>query len=185
MKLLNRVRKLLTISSPSADALAVQKLVLDASCGARMMWFDKHNPLATFIDIRELDPIMVGKGRNAREFSVQPDQVMDFTNMDFPDDSFYLTVFDPPHMKNNAAGYMSVKYGKLPKQWQEFLRAGLDECFRVTKPYGTIIFKWNEVGISTTELVKVLGHTPLFGHTTNNRGTTKWMAFIKVPNESR
>lgn len=70
--------------------------VLDATCGGRMMWFDKQNPLAFFIDNREVEPVMVGKDRNARIFSVLPDQVMDFRNMDFADNTFYLTVFDPP-----------------------------------------------------------------------------------------
>lgn len=159
------------------------KKVLDATCGGRMMWFDKENPLATFIDIRELDPHMVGKGRNARQFSVKPDHVMDFRDMDFPDDSFYLTVFDPPHMKSNAAGYMSIKYGKLPKEWQEFIRAGFDECWRVTKPNGVVIVKWCEQQISTNSFVEALGRRPLFGHTTNNKGTTKWLCYLKTGDE--
>ena len=28
------------------------KLILDACCGSRMFWFDKHNPLALFVDKR-------------------------------------------------------------------------------------------------------------------------------------
>lgn len=155
------------------------KKVLDACCGGRMFWFDKQNPLAFFIDIRHLKLKMVGKGRNARKFGVEPDAIMDFRHMDFEDNTFYLTVFDPPHMKNNAAGYMSIKYGKLPKDWESFLREGLDECFRVTKPNGVIIFKWNEVNISTTRLIEALGRKPLFGHTTNNKGNTKWLCFLK------
>lgn len=160
------------------------KLILDATCGGRMMWFDKNNPLAMFIDSRELEPEMVGKGRNARRFGVKPDRVMDFRNMDFPDDTFYLTVFDPPHLKNNAAGYMSVKYGKLPKDWPAFLRDGFKECWRVTKPYGVIVFKWCETEISTTKVIEAIGRQPLFGHTTNNKGTTKWLCFMKLPNEA-
>jgi SAM-dependent methyltransferase len=160
------------------------KLVLDACCGGRMFWFDKQNPLAFFIDNRTVEPHMVGKGRNARKFAVQPDAVMDFRDMDFADNSFYLTVFDPPHMRDNAAGYMSMKYGKLPKEWAEYLRAGLDECFRVTKPNGVIIFKWNEVYLPTSKLIEALGRQPLFGHTTNNRGTTKWLCFIKAGHET-
>lgn len=26
------------------------KLILDACCGSRMFWFDKHNPLVLFVD---------------------------------------------------------------------------------------------------------------------------------------
>ncbi len=29
------------------------KPILDVCCGARMMWFDKRNPLATFVDKRQ------------------------------------------------------------------------------------------------------------------------------------
>jgi hypothetical protein len=28
-------------------------------------------------------------------------------------------------------------------------------------------------------VIEAIGFQPLFGHTTNNKGTTKWMAFIK------
>lgn len=28
------------------------KLILDACCGSRMFWFDKHNPLVLFVDKR-------------------------------------------------------------------------------------------------------------------------------------
>lgn len=155
--------------------------VLDATCGGRMMWFDKQDPRAMFIDVREVEAQMVGKGRNARRFEVKPDRVMDFRQMDFPDNSFYLTVFDPPHMKNNAAGYMSIKYGKLPKDWQDFIRAGFEECLRVTRPNGVVIVKWCEQQISTTKFIEALGRQPLFGHTTNNRGTTKWLVYLKEP----
>lgn len=27
--------------------------ILDACCGSRMFWFDKHNPYTTFMDIRK------------------------------------------------------------------------------------------------------------------------------------
>lgn len=26
------------------------KIILDACCGSRMFWFDKHNPFALFVD---------------------------------------------------------------------------------------------------------------------------------------
>ena len=28
------------------------KIILDACCGSRMFWFDKHNPFALFVDKR-------------------------------------------------------------------------------------------------------------------------------------
>lgn len=158
------------------------KKVLDATCGGRMMWFDKQNPIAHFVDNRHVEPEIVGSGRSARKFSVEPDELVDFTNMPFDDDTYYLTVFDPPHLKNNAGdkSYMARKYGKLPKEWQDYLRRGFEECWRVTKPNGTIIVKWNETQIPTSRLIEALGRRPLFGHTTNLRGTTKWLVYIKA-----
>ena len=31
------------------------KLILDCTCGSRMFWFDKQNPLVLFTDNRELN----------------------------------------------------------------------------------------------------------------------------------
>lgn len=33
--------------------MKTDKLILDACCGPRMMWFDKRNPQAVFMDIRD------------------------------------------------------------------------------------------------------------------------------------
>lgn len=159
----------------------MNKKVLDACCGGRMFWFDKQNPLAFYIDSRNIEPGFV---RQRPNYSVKPDKLMDFRSMEFEDNSFYLVVFDPPHFKRaGPQSYMGNKYGVLPKEWQEYLKAGFDECWRVTKENGTIIFKWNEYHIKTSEVIKALGRQPLFGHTTNSKGTTKWMCFIKTTEE--
>lgn len=157
----------------------MKKLVLDATCGGRMMWFDKQNPIAMFVDQRDVDPGFVQQRPN---FSVKPDAIMDFRHLEFADDTFHLVVFDPPHLKNNAGdnSYMAKKYGKLPKDWQPYIRDGFRECMRVAKRNGIVIFKWNETQIPTTELIKAIGAEPLFGHTTNSRGTTKWLCFMKI-----
>ena len=74
--------------------------VLDACCGGRMMWFDKHHPLAIFMDKRkelvswESDETVPGKEskkHRKRELCINPDRVGDFTAMPFPDDTFALT----------------------------------------------------------------------------------------------
>lgn len=156
--------------------------ILDACCGGRMFWFNKKHPLAFYIDIRQVDPGFVTQRPN---YAVRPDEIMDFRDMDFADETFYLVVFDPPHL--NHAGdnsYMAKKYGKLSKNWKEDLRRGFEECWRVTKENGTIIFKWNEYQIKTSEVIAAIGRQPLFGHTTNSKGTTKWMCFLKVTEET-
>src|SRR3990167_2291515 len=51
-----------------------------------------------------------------------------------------LVCFDPPHfVRNGKSGWVGLKYGTLNrKTWREDLRAGLQECFRVLKPNGTL-----------------------------------------------
>ena len=39
--------------------MKTDKLILDACCGPRMMWFDKRNPQAVFMDIRDEEHIPV------------------------------------------------------------------------------------------------------------------------------
>ena len=43
--------------------MKTDKLILDACCGPRMMWFDKQNPLAVFMDIRD-EECTLCDGRN-------------------------------------------------------------------------------------------------------------------------
>ena len=38
--------------------MKTNKLILDACCGPRMMWFDKRNPQAVFMDIRDEEHIL-------------------------------------------------------------------------------------------------------------------------------
>ena len=130
----------------------MDKRVLDVCCGSRMMWFDRHNPDAVYCDGRELH--------------VKPDLISDFRHLPFEDDSFPLVVFDPPHLK--SAG-----------DWQTELKLGFVECFRVLKPDGTLIFKWNEDQVKIKEAVALAPHPPLFGHPTGLGGKTHWMVFLK------
>lgn len=105
---------------------------------------------------------------------------MDFTDMPFDSESFYLVVFDPPHLKKlGKTSWMAKKYGVLPENWEEVLRAGFNECMRVLKPNGILVFKWNEDQIKVSHVIKVIGKCPLFGHTTGRQSKTIWMCFIK------
>jgi len=160
--------------------------ILDATCGARMMWFDKHNPLALFVDKKVVPPRMVGNGRNSRIFSVDPDMVVDFTNMPFDDNSFCLVVWDPPHLiRSGDKAYMTVKYGRLDEHWRDTLRLGFQECMRVLKPGGTLIFKWSEIQIDTADAIAAIGQEPLFGHKSGRKMNTHWMTFMKLHDELR
>lgn len=48
---------------------------------------------------------------------------------------------------------------------------------RVLKPHGTLVFKWNETQVKTSEVLKAIDETPLFG---NRRAKTHWMVFMKL-----
>lgn len=152
------------------------KPILDACCGGRMFWFDKKNPSVVFMDIRRETHEL----SNGTTLVVDPDVVGDFTAMPFDDNSFRLVVFDPPHVRAGTKGWMAKKYGSLThKTWKEVIRSGVDECLRVLKPGGTLIFKWNEAHYTVTEVVAAIGRDPLFGHRTLQSSKTVWMAFMK------
>lgn len=72
--------------------------VLDACCGSRMFWFDKNNPECLFMDKRR-ETLTAKDEDKIRTIEINPDVVADFTDMPFEDNSFYMVVFDPPHMK--------------------------------------------------------------------------------------
>lgn len=158
--------------------MAKEKRVLDACCGSRMFWFDRNNPDVVFGDIRELHTHLC----DGRTLDVRPDVFMDFTNIPFPDNSFWHVVFDPPHLKDaGESSWMAKKYGKLLKDWQKLIHDGFHECMRVLKPNGTLIFKWNEQQIPVRDILKAIGdkYKPMYGHKSGIRQGTHWMAFMK------
>lgn len=100
--------------------------------------------------------------------------------MSFPDNSFYLVLFDPPHLNNlGESSWLAKKYGRLLPSWEDDIRQGFEECMRVLKPNGTLIFKWNEQQIPTARIIEIIGQKPLFGHTSGKGGKTIWMCFLK------
>lgn len=149
------------------------KRVLDACCGSRMFWFDKQNSDTVYMDNRELEDTLC----DGRALKVKPDIVADFRDMPFDDNSFSLVVFDPPHLHTiGETSWMAKKYGKLGQDWKEDIRKGFAECFRVLKPDGVLIFKWNEEQVNVTQVLKLAPQKPLFG---NRRGKTHWLVFMK------
>lgn len=161
-------------------------LILDACCGSRMFWFDKKNPNVLFIDKRS--ETVEAKDRSCkggiRTIEVKPDMIADFTELPFPDGSFHMVVFDPPHLKTlGQNSWMAKKYGRLPDDWQYMLQKGFAECFRVLKNQGTLIFKWNETEIKAKQVLNLIPQKPLFGHTTGRQSKTIWMAFMKEGDE--
>ena len=166
---------------PSARRKTVidDKLILDACCGSRMFWFDKHHPATLYIDNRTMLPV---EQTNGATIEVKPDVVMDFRHLDLPDNRFSLIVFDPPHIlkRRGKRSWMKEKYGELDREtWRDDLRLGFAELFRVLKPQGTLIFKWSESDILVREVLALTSERPLFGHRSGKAGKTLWIAFMK------
>jgi hypothetical protein len=153
-----------------------EKLILDPCCGSKMFWFDKNNPNVLFGDIRSEKHILC----DGRTLNINPDIEIDFRKMPFNDNQFKLIVFDPPHLKNlGKSSWMAKKYGILNITWKEDIKQGFNECIRCLDIHGILIFKWNESQIKTSEIIKIIEYSPLFGHISGRQSKTIWMCFMK------
>lgn len=175
------------------ETIKHSKPILDVACGGKMFYYDKTDPRVLFSDIRDTD-IKLCDGRS---FSVHPDIVGDFTDLKFPDNSFRMVVFDPPHLLRNVGksiyseyygslndkakvtGHQQQKYGALFKDWREMLTKGFSECFRVLEPGGFLIFKWSEVDIKVSEVLSCTDQKPVFGNRSGKRSNVHWICFMK------
>tara|TARA_R100000951_G_scaffold103090_3_gene95530 strand:- start:277 stop:726 length:450 start_codon:yes stop_codon:yes gene_type:complete len=147
-----------------------------------MFWFDKNNPNVLFIDKRSetLEAKDSSQKSGTRTIIIKPDLVADFTEMPFKDESFSMVVFDPPHLKTlGENSWMAKKYGRLPNDWEFMIQKGFHECMRVLKTNGSLIFKWNEHEIKSSQILNLIPYKPLFGHTSGKQSKTIWMAFMK------
>jgi hypothetical protein len=155
--------------------------ILDACCGGKMFWYNKDREDVLFMDKREVDKGAFQNGWNPN-WCVKPDVVADFRNMPFPDKSFRMVVYDPPHLTSGSEkSVINKKYGLLNKNtWKQDIVDGFKECWRVLDDNGVLIFKWNEANIKASELIKAFPVTPLFGDFTGKTGKTIWMTFMKT-----
>jgi SAM-dependent methyltransferase len=148
--------------------------VLDVCCGPKGMWFNKHDKRVLYLDRRneEYDIAPNAAYPNGCVLKISPDIV--------GDNSFWHIVFDPPHIpQKNPNALLTKQYGSLSGEWKDMLRKGFQECFRVLKPNGTLIFKWNECRVPVKEILKLTQHKPLYGHKSGIKMQTHWIAFIK------
>ena len=150
--------------------------VLDPCCGSRMFWFDRKNDDVIFGDKRSENHVLC----DGRTLRIEPDVLLDFTELPYGDSSFKLVVFDPPHLKYaGKTSWMLAKYGKLSLTWQQDLQKGFAECFRVLDENGVLVFKWNETQVKVREVLALTKIQPLFGHLTGRKGLTHWYVFMK------
>ena len=155
----------------------INKPVIDVCCGSRMFYFNKLDERVLFCDKRNESHILC----DGRFLEINPDVQLDFTNLPFNDETFYHVCFDPPHLiKVGQNSWLAKKYGQLNKStWQEDLKLGFSECFRVLKKNGTLIFKWNEQDVPIKKILALTEHKPLYGHISGKRSNTHWISFIK------
>lgn len=104
--------------------------ILDPCCGSKMFYHDKESDDVMFCDIRELHTKLC----DGRELHIQPDKIIDVTNMEnIADEAFRYIIFDPPHLvKVGESSWLAQKYGQLPVLWEEWMTKAFSECFRAT-----------------------------------------------------
>lgn len=153
-----------------------EQIILDACCGSRMFHFDKNNKNVIFMDNRDFEDTLC----DGRKLEIHPDIIADFRNIPFDDNSFSLVIFDPPHLlKVGQNSWLCKKYGKLNETWTVDIKEGFDECMRVLKPRGTLIFKWATRDITLKQILDVIKTRPIIFHKNNN---TFFLVFLKGVN---
>lgn len=155
-----------------------KQIILDPASGSRMFYFDKGDSRVLFGDIRtETHELCDG-----RTLNVAPDTEMDFRDLPFDESTFRLVIFDPPHLVNiGDSSWMAKKYGRLSKEtWRVDLKQGFSECFRVLKPEGILIFKWNEDQIPVRDILALTDEKPIVGHRSGKASKTHWITFMKA-----
>ena len=99
---------------------------------------NKEHPNALYLDIREEAPGCIKQQPN---FSVQPDYIQDYRELHaVPTDTFAHIAWDIPHLFRSTSGLITTKYGALDQgsgNWQDDLRRGFEELWRVLKMHGT------------------------------------------------
>ncbi|WJY13630.1 class I SAM-dependent methyltransferase [Pectobacteriaceae bacterium CE90] len=151
--------------------------ILDMCCGSRMFWYDKNDQRAVFMDIRNEQHTLC----DGRRLVISPDIIADFRQLPFADEFFPVVVFDPPHLEHaGPEGWMRKKYGVLNSDtWRDDLRTGFSEAFRVLRPDGVLIFKWNETQIPVSQILVLTNERPIITQRTGKNDKTHWIIFVK------
>jgi SAM-dependent methyltransferase len=171
-------------SAEGLGSTAPRPRVLDPASGSRMMWFDRGHPGVVFGD-RRSETLTVtdrshGRADGTRTLKIEPDVLLDFRALPYPDGTFKLVAFDPPHLvRAGPRSWLAAKYGKLGQDWRDELRAGFAECFRVLDADGVLVFKWSETQVKLSEVLALTPHAPLFGNTSGKKAGTHWLVFMK------
>jgi len=187
------------------EILVQERLILDATSAFRMMWFDKNNKFTVYMDKRDdtqikkdLDQFALNRGRALmkRWLPKNPTFQGDFRKTIFPDKSFKLIVWDPPHLKGKGSRkhQQGLCFGVLQAEtWQSDFSKGFAELWRLLEIGGVLIFKWHDSSFNYKQVLKLFPKKPIFGQVTSGRYTktdkkarhTFWFCFMKFPEELR
>jgi len=156
-------------------------LILDATCGSRMMWFEKDDPETVYLDIRR------GRFDTPTAFNkqaiIEPTVQADNRALPFKDDVFDLVLFDPSHHFGRKARLaLHIAYGFInPYSWHWDINLAAKEFFRVLRPGGFLVFKWSSHDIPLKKVLPLIPAKPLFGSKTlvAERQSTHWIIFRK------
>ncbi len=163
-----------------------QMKILDATASNRSIWYQKNNPFTVFLDKRCGKEYMVTENSNFDNncvIRVFPDVQAIWQHLPFIDNSFDMVVFDPPHLfkdKGTKLSLISKRYGVFYNHsWKQELSEGIIELFRVLKPQGIFMLKWNEAHKPVEGVLKLFPYPPLFGSRTGKKNNTHWITFMK------
>lgn len=160
--------------------------VLDATCGGRMIWHEtmKNADGVVYSDCRTTAPGEINPNRE--NAVVAPDVLADARELPFPDATFDLICYDPPHRitedgMQHLGGIIPRYYGALRAEtWRSDLRQSMNELFRVLAPGGTLTLKWADETRPFDAVLDAIDQTPLYGtNTKKGDSPTYWWTFHK------
>lgn len=156
--------------------------IIDVCCGGKMWWYNKNRKGVLMMDKRKVKSGSI-PGEN---WKCEPNIIGDYTNIPFPDNSFYKVVCDPPHKIKFDSGIITQKYGFLGKEWKTNLKLMFDECWRILKPGGTLIIKWADVDIPPRKILQCFHkweeRIDVSTHTKKGVNNTYFFSFYKDVN---
>jgi len=153
------------------------KDIIDLCCWWRMFRYDKNNPLVHFMDIRKLPSWSIKSRPN---FTVDPDEIWDFRNIQHPDNTFKVVIMDPPHLRSLwDKSWMAMKYWKVSRERKVDMELWFKEAMRVLQDRWILIFKRNDSEISVSEIVKIFPIKPSIWQRTWKNNKTIRLIYIK------
>lgn len=72
-----------------------------------------------------------------------------------------------------------------PGDWKDELRRGFVECFRVLKPEGVLVFKWNENDVPVSQILALTPERPTVGNRCGKSAKSHWIVFLKATTEAK